>query len=128
MNQTNLTPSLTKTTEINMNHQPAQAIPHDIHEPDHHSRCGCHYLADCPENDTTPINTHQLANIAELLALLDGFLRHTDTIADHLAQYLHATRRNHQPPNGARYDANLLIDQISFTAHSLRAHQREPLQ
>ena len=84
-------------------------------------------LLDCPENDTTPINTHQLANIAELLTLLDGFLRHTDIIADHLAHYLHATRRN-QPPNRARYDANLLIDQISFTAHSLRAHQREPLQ
>lgn len=111
-----------------MNHQPAQKSSRDIDEPDHHSRCGCHYLLDCPENDTTPINTHQLANIAELLALIDGFLRHTDTTADHLAQYLHTTRRNHQPPNGARYDANLLIDQISFTAHSLRAHQRKPLQ
>ena len=33
-----------------------------------------------------------------------------------------------QPPDWAGYDANLLIDQISFTAHSLRAHRREPLQ
>jgi hypothetical protein len=31
-------------------------------------------------------------------------------------------RRDHpHPPNRAGYDANLLIDQISFTAHSLRA-------
>ena len=109
-----------------MNHPPAQAIPRDIHEPEHHSRCGCHYLVDCPENDTTPINTHQLANIAEFLALIDGFLRHTDGIADHLAHHLRASRPDH--PESTTYDANLLIDQISFTAHSLRAHRREPLR
>jgi hypothetical protein len=33
-----------------------------------------------------------------------------------------------QPPNWVGYDANLLIDQISFTAHNLRAHRRKPLQ
>jgi hypothetical protein len=27
-----------------------------------------------------------------------------------------------------RYYADLLIDQVSFTAHSLRAHRREPLE
>ncbi len=29
---------------------------------------------------------------------------------------------------GLTYNANLLIDQVSFTAHSLRAHRRKPLQ
>lgn len=36
--------------------------------------------------------------------------------ADHLADYLHATGHDHpQPPHWASYDANLLIDQVSFT-------------
>jgi hypothetical protein len=48
-------------------------------------------MLDCPEKATTPINTNQLAHIAELLALLDGFLRYTDGIADRLVHYLHAT-------------------------------------
>lgn len=78
---------------------------------------------------TTPINTAQLADIAELLGMLDGFLRYTDCIADHLANYLHTTGRDHpQPSNWAGYNANLLIDQVSFTAHSLRAHRRKPLR
>ena len=50
------------------------------------------------------------------MPLRDGFLRHTDGIADHLAHYLHVTRRD---PDRAGYDANLLIDQVSFTAHAL---------
>ncbi|WP_204079748.1 hypothetical protein [Mycobacterium riyadhense] len=46
-----------------------------------------------------------------------------------LADYLHATGRDQpQPPDWAGYNANLLIDQVSFTAHSLRAHRRKPLQ
>lgn len=70
----------------------------------------------------------QLADIAELLDLLDGFLRRADGIADRLADYLHATGRDHpQPPHWAGYNANLLIDQVSFTAHALRANRREPL-
>ena len=28
----------------------------------------------------------------------------------------------------ASYDANLLIDQVSFTAHALRAYRQQPLQ
>ena len=64
-----------------------------------------------------------------LLDLLDGFLRHADGIADHLADYLHATGRDHpQPPHWAGYDANLLIDQVSFTTHALRVHRHKPLQ
>jgi hypothetical protein len=31
-------------------------------------------------------------------------------------------------PDWTGYNANLLIDQVSFTAHSLRAHRRKPLQ
>ena len=78
---------------------------------------------------TTPINTSQLTDIAELLDILDGFLRHGDDIADRLADYLHTTGRDHpQPPDGASYSANLLIDQVSFNAHALRVHRREPLQ
>lgn len=33
----------------------------------------------------TPNNTAELVDIAELLDILDGFLRHTDGIADQLA-------------------------------------------
>jgi len=94
-----------------MNDQPAQLISHN------------------GQQATTAINTAQLADVAELLDILDGFLRHADDIADHLADYLHTTGRD-QPnsPTGASYNVNLLIDQLSFTAHALRAHRREPLQ
>jgi hypothetical protein len=79
-----------------------------------------------PPHLSTPPNS---PDIAKLLDILDGFLRHTDGIADHLADYLHTTRRDRaQPPDWAGYDANLLIDQVGFTAHSLRAHRRKPLQ
>ena len=78
---------------------------------------------------TTPISTTQLADIAKLLDILDGFLRCGDDIANRLADYLHATGRDHpQPPDWAGYTANLLIDQVSFTAHSLRVHRHKPLQ
>jgi hypothetical protein len=81
------------------------------------------------QQPTTPINTNQLADIAELLDILDEFLRHADDITDRLTDYLHTTGRDRpQPPDRANYNANLLIDQLSFTAHSLRAHRREPLQ
>jgi hypothetical protein len=33
-----------------------------------------------------------------------------------------------QLPEGTSYNANLLIDLVSFTAHSLHAHRRKPLQ
>jgi hypothetical protein len=99
-----------------MNTQPAQPIPGNGQQP-------------APDHATIPINATQLAHIAELLDILDGFLRHADGIAERLADYLHATGRDQaQPPTWAGYNANLLIDQVSFTAHSLRAHRREPLQ
>jgi hypothetical protein len=54
-----------------------------------------------PSHATVPINARQLAHIAELLDILDGFLRRADGIADRLADYLHATGRDRpQPPLG----------------------------
>jgi hypothetical protein len=97
-----------------MNARPTQPIPGNSQ---HHN----------PDSATIPINAAQLADIVELLDILDGFLRRADGITDRLADYLHATGRDRaQPPDWASYDANLLIDQVSFTAHSLRAHRRKP--
>lgn len=99
-----------------MNIPPAQQIPGNGQHPD-------------PGLATLSINAAQLAHIAELLDILDGFLRHGDGIADHLADYLHTTGRDQpQPPHWAGYNANLLIDQVSFTAHALRAYRQQPLQ
>ena len=112
-----------------MNTQPAQPIQGNGQQPDQQWPCRCHDMTDCPEQAATPINTTQLAHIAELLDVLDGFLRRGDGIADRLTDYLHATGSDKpQPPNWAGYSANLLIDHVSFTAHSLRVHLREPLQ
>jgi hypothetical protein len=108
-----------------MNTPPAQPIPGNGQHPDQQ----CYHMLDCPDQAITAINAAQLADIAELLDLLDGFLRRADSIADRLADYPHATGRDHpQPPHWAGYNANLLIDQVSFTAHALRANRREPLR
>jgi hypothetical protein len=99
-----------------MNTHPAQPIPSNGWQPH-------------PDRTAIPISAAQLAHIAELLDILDGFLRRADGIADRLADYLHATGRDQpQPPDWAGYNADLLIDQVSFTAHNLRAHRRKPLQ
>lgn len=97
---------------------------------------GTNPIAAQPITDTTDqseeiamnISIDQLRDIADLLDIIDGFLR-SDTIAEHLTDYLHATGAD-QPrlPHGASYTTGPLIDQISFTAHHLRAHQRKPLQ
>ncbi|UQX09454.1 hypothetical protein [Candidatus Mycobacterium methanotrophicum] len=111
-----------------MNTQPAQQVPASITRSDQ-SLCLCHDMLDCPDQDAVEINATQLARIAELLDTLDGFLCHADGVADRLADYLRATGRDRaQPPHGASYDANLLIDQVSFTAHALRAHRQQPLE
>lgn len=85
----------------------------------------------------TTVDTVDLAGIAELLAVIDEFLRSGNGVADRLVDYLAAVRdgRAH-PPGGlrcdadylrgqARYDANLLIDEVSFAAHALRAHRAQ---
>jgi hypothetical protein len=106
-----------------MNSQTVQPIPGNGQHPDQQG----YDMLDSPNQAMAAINA-QLADIAELLDIIDGFLRHAD-IADRVADYLRATGRDHpQPPQGANYNANLLIDQVSFTAHALRAHRREPLQ
>ena len=109
-----------------MNIQPAQQVPANIAQSDQ-SLCLCHDTLDCPEQATVEINAAQLAHIAELFDTLDGFLRRADGIAGRLADYLHTARHNH-PHRGGYYDANLLIDQVSFTAHALRAYRQQPLQ
>jgi hypothetical protein len=109
-----------------MNIQPAQQVPADSPQSDRWL-CLCHDMLDCPAQATVEINANQLADVAEILHLLDGFLRHPDGVADRLAAYLHATRRDH-PRDRAGYDANLLIDKVSFTAHGLRAYRQQPLQ
>ena len=109
-----------------MNTQPAQPIPGNGQHPGQQ----CYDMLDSPDQALTTINTAQLGHIAELLDILDGFLRHAEgNIADRLADYLHTTGRDHpQPPHWTGYNANLLIDQVSFTAHSLRVHRHKPLQ
>lgn len=108
-----------------MNIEPAQPITATSRHPD---RQGDHML-DCPDKAMTAINTTQLANVAELLRP---------------ARQVPASRRRHRRPSGrlpARqpdattpnpqtrpgYNANPLIDQVSFTAHTLRAHRQQPL-
>ena len=111
-----------------MNIQPAQQIPANSQHPDQRSvyATTCSTAPTKPPSRSTPPSSR---DIAELLDLLDGFLRRADGIADRLADYLHATGHDHpQPPHWASYDANLLIDQVSFTAHALRANRQQPLQ
>lgn len=69
-------------------------------------------------HSSTTVSPDELVRIAELLAIIDGFLRSRPT-PDLLAQHLHNIGSDHP-----RYDAALLIDQISFTAHALRTHRR----
>jgi len=82
-------------------------------------------MLDCPKEATVDIDTAQLARVAELLDLLDGFLRCGNGVTDRLADYLHGTGLDHpQPQDRAYYDANLVIDLVSFTAHALRDHRQ----
>jgi hypothetical protein len=105
-----------------MNTKPAQQVSADM-QPDRQP-CLCHDMLDCPDQAAAEINAAQLARIAELFDMLDGFLRRADDVANRLADYLHDTRH----PYRTGYDANLLIDQVSFTAHALRANRRQPLE
>ena len=79
-----------------MNTQPAQPIPRQ-----RPATRPSATTARLPRPSHDAINAAQLAHIAELLDILDGFLRRADGIADRLADYLHATGRDHpQPPTG----------------------------
>lgn len=70
------------------------------------------------EDDLAAVRDGELSNIAAALTILDEFLR-SDSIAALLATHLRAAGHDH-----LGYDAALLIDQISFTAATLRSHQR----
>jgi hypothetical protein len=74
---------------------------------------------DWPADDLDSISAGELACIAELLIILDEFLR-SDPIAGLFAAHLRANGYDHP-----RYDAALLIDQISFTARALRTRRRD---
>ena len=79
------------------------------------------------EEATVEIDAAQVADVAQLLHLLDGFLRSGNGVAELLADYLHTTGRDRpQQSDRASYDANLVIDLVSFTAHALRVHRQRP--
>lgn len=81
-------------------------------------------MNDCPEQATTVIAATQLTRAAELLDLLDGFLRTGNDVADSLRDYLDTTTADH--PDRPGYDANLVIDLVGLTAHALRNHPHRP--
>lgn len=70
---------------------------------------------DGPVKDPAAVSDGELNSITAALTILDEFLR-SDSIAALLAAHLRATGHDHPG-----YDAALLIDQISFTAHALRS-------
>ncbi len=74
-----------------------------------------------PAQAAVEIDATQLPRIAELLDLLDGFLRHTDGIADDLADYLHATGRDHPIPTWDRLQRQPAHDDI-------QSHHPRPLR
>ena len=79
-----------------VNIQPTQQVPANSPQSNQQPLCLCHDRLDCPTQATVKINANQLADLSELLHLIDGFLRHAG-IADHLADYLHA-HRTRPPP------------------------------
>jgi hypothetical protein len=84
--------------------------------------------SDRPDTATATVNADQLQTIAELLDVIDGFLR-SDNIAELLTAYLHSTGADQpRPPHGASYTTDLLIDPISFNAHHMRNRHEEPLK
>lgn len=73
-----------------------------------------------PDQRSARISHDQLAGIADLLAIIDVFLR-SHLIPHLLAQHVRGIGSNH-----SGYDAALLIDRISFTAGTLRAYSTPP--
>lgn len=100
-----------------MNTEPAQHVPAHIGSRSEQLACLCHDTIDCPEQATIAIGVTALARAADLLDLLDGFLR-SGNVADNLRDYLDTTKTDH--PNRAGYDTNLVIDLVGLTAHNLR--------
>lgn len=92
--------------------------------PDEHGRCLCHGEHACPSQAAVTIPAGDLAAMAGLLATLDGFLRSDHAVTAALSEYLarpapgpdEAGIGSGYLPHQARYEANVLIDQLGLTA------------
>ena len=82
--------------------------------------CGCHGAWPCPEPVSVNLPAAELAELADLLAVVDEFLRSRSVVADLLADFY--DRRGQTHPG---FVANNLIDQVSFTAAALHRRVRE---
>lgn len=80
--------------------------------------CPCHDALDCPDPVSVALDADTLAELSELCGTLDEFLRCGNGAAELLADFYATHHRDAFP----RYAANLLIDQVGFTAASLRHH------
>ena len=77
-----------------------------------------------PEQATTAIAATQLTRAADLLDLLDGFLRTGNGVADRLRYHLDTTTADH--PDRPGYDANLVIDLVGLATHARHSDARSP--
>ena len=75
-----------------------------------------HDMIDRPEQATTAIAATQLTRAADLLDLLDGFVRTGNGVADRLRYHLDTTTADH--PDRPGYDANLVIDLVGLATHA----------
>lgn len=82
--------------------------------------CGCHDAWPCPEPASMSIPAAELAELADLLAVVDEFLRSRSGVAELLADFY--THRGQRNPG---FVANNFIDQVSFTAAALHRHVHE---
>lgn len=81
--------------------------------------CGCHDAWPCPEPASVSIPATELVELADLLAVVDEFLRARGGVAELLADF-HARRGESHPG----FVANNLIDQVSLTAAALQRTAR----
>jgi hypothetical protein len=77
--------------------------------------CPCHDTVDCPDRATVAIAASQLLELADLLAVIDEFLRCGNGAASRLVDF--CARRGERHPG---FSANNLIDAVSFTAAGLQ--------
>lgn len=81
-----------------MNTQPVQPIPADGLVSDQ-SLVGLHDMPELPAEPTVEIGAGQLARIAEVLNVIDEFLRCGNDIAGRLADYLEVTGLDRTAPS-----------------------------
>lgn len=80
--------------------------------------CLCHDAAACPDQATVTVPAAELADLAELLGIVDEFLRCGNGAAGLLGDFY--ARRGEPHPG---FLANNLIDAVSFTAATLHRHR-----